>query len=230
MKNDELDIERALEGSDADMRAFVAALRAAPQATTRPDFTADVLAAARAEEAARRRPMRWLRWAERLTAAVPLVAGFALLLAVGTAVLRPAAPAWSMARLVSYQLPDGTFTASSAAPYVQAFAVTVLAKDPSAAPQAFDSAVEALVRAQTAEGGWANATLSARNVAALGQAAAAGSARALAAYHRGARYLRAHGIGEISLAELVREARAISAQLKGSTDAGLACCIVECAR
>ena len=39
------DIERALNGSDADLRAFVASLRAAPQARVRDGFAADVMAA-----------------------------------------------------------------------------------------------------------------------------------------------------------------------------------------
>lgn len=225
-KETERNIVRALEGSDAEMRAFVASLRAAPQARTAEGFTADVMAAVRAEEAAARRPF----WSvlTRLAAALPIAAGLALLFAAGSVFLRPA-PAWTTARLVAFQRPDGTFTASSAAPYVQAFAVTVLAKDPTVAPRALDSAVAALVREQNAEGGWANPSLSARNVAALDQAARAGSAHALQAYRRGMRYLRAHGIGEISLADLVREAKAMSARLEPSSDDGLACSVALCA-
>ena len=154
-KETERDIVRALEGSDAEMRAFVASLRAAPQARTAKEFTADVMAAVRAGEAERvRRPF----WSvlTRLAAALPVAAGLALLFAVGSVFQRPA-PAWTTARLVACQRPDGTFTASSAAPYVQAFAVTVLAKDPTVAPRALDSAVAALVREQNAEGGGARA-------------------------------------------------------------------------
>ncbi|MDO4365645.1 MAG: hypothetical protein Q4D70_02535, partial [bacterium] len=92
-----------------------------------------------------------------------------------------------------------------------------------------DSAVAALVREQNAEGGWANPSLSARNVAALGQAAEAGSVHALQAYRRGMRYLRTHGIGEISLADLVREAKAVSTRLGPSPDDGLACSVALCA-
>lgn len=226
-KETERDIVRALEGSDAEMRAFAASLRAAPQARTAEGFTADVMAAVRAEEAeAARRPF----WSvlTRLAAALPIAAGLALLFAVGSVFQRPA-PAWTTARLVACQRPDGTFTASSAALYVQAFAVTVLAKDPTVAPRALDSAVAALVREQNAEGGWANPSLSARNVAALDQAARAGSVHALPAYRRGMRYLRTHGIGEISLADLVREAKAMSARLGPSPDDGLACSVARCA-
>lgn len=226
-KETERDIVRALEGSDAEMRAFVASLRAAPQARTAEGFTADVMAAVRAGEAERARRPLW-SVLTRLAAALPVAAGLALLFAVGSVFQRPV-PAWTTARLVACQRPDGTFTASSAAPYVQAFAVTVLAKDPTVAPRALDSAVAALVREQNAEGGWANPSLSARNVVALGQAAAAGSVHALQAYRRGMRYLRTHGIGEISLADLVREAKAVSTRLGPSPDDGLACSVALCA-
>lgn len=226
-KETERDIVRALEGSDAEMRAFVASLRAAPQARTAEGFTADVMAAVRAGETERARRPFW-SVLTRLAAALPIAAGLALLFAVGSVFQRPA-PAWTTARLVACQRPDGTFTASSAAPYVQAFAVTVLAKDPTVAPRALDSAVAALVREQNAEGGWANPSLSARNVVALGQAAAAGSVHALQAYRRGMRYLRTHGIGEISLADLVREAKAVSTRLGPSPDDGLACSVALCA-
>ena len=133
-KETERDIVRALEGSDAEMRAFVASLRAAPQARTAEGFTADVMAAVRAGEAERARRPFWSALT-RLAAALPVAAGLALLFAVGSVFQRPA-PAWTTARLVACQRPDGTFTASSAAPYVQAFAVTVLAKDPTVAPRA----------------------------------------------------------------------------------------------
>ncbi len=226
-KETEKDIVRALEGADAEMRAFAASLRAAPQARTAAGFTAGVMAAVRAGEAGRARRPFWGAL-PRLAAALPVAAGLALLFAAGSVFQRPA-PAWTTARLVACQRPDGTFTASSAAPYVQAFAVTVLAKDPAAAPRALDSAVAALVREQNADGGWANPALSARNVAALDQAARAGSAPALRAYRRGMRYLRTHGIGEVTLADLVREAKAMASRLGPAPDDGLACSVARCA-
>ena len=226
------DLERDL-GTDADMRAFVAALRAAPQARVDDGFAARVLADARAEG---RRAPRWgflrrLDWAS----ALPAAAGLALLLGAGAVFLgRPASPALptglSTARLVSCQRPDGTFTSSSAAPYVQAFAVTVLARDPSRHAAALGSAVDALVRDQNAEGGWAGAELSARNVVALRQAVDAGVAGAARAYRRGLRYLRLNGIGERSADDLVREAKAACARLDASSDRGLACSVALCAR
>ena len=121
------------------------------------------------------------------------------------------------------QRPDGSFSDSSAAPYVQAFAVTGLAKAPSSDRAALDRAVDALVRTQKADGGWGNAALSARNVTALAQAEAAGVSRAREARRRGLRYLRIHGIGEISAADLAREAKEALSRLKGSNDAGLVC-------
>ena len=121
------------------------------------------------------------------------------------------------------QRPDGSFSDSSAAPYVQAFAVTGLAKGPSSDRAALDRAVDALVRTQKADGGWGNAALSARNVTALAQAESAGVSRAREARRRGLRYLRIHGIGEISAADLAREAKEALSRLKGSNDAGLVC-------
>jgi len=60
-------------------------------------------------------------------------------------------------------------------------------------------------------------------VAALAQAEGAGVARARAARRRGLRYLRMHGIGELSAGELVQEANDAFARLGGSRDAGLVC-------
>ena len=172
------DLEQMLEG-DAEMRAFVAALRAAPQAAVSPDFTARVQAAVRASRAPRWGFLRRLGPASAVTAAASL----ALLLGAAAVLLqpRPAAPAWSTAGLVACQRADGTFTATSASPYVQAFAVTALARDPSAPAAALGSAVGALVRDQNAQGGWSSAAVSARNVAALRQAVDAGVADALRA-------------------------------------------------
>ena len=212
---------------DAAMCAFAAALRAAPQARTADGFTEGVLAAVRAEEA--RSSAFGARVFARFVAALPIAAALALLCAVGSVFLRPSPPVWTMARLVAHQRPDGTFSSSSAAPYVQAFAVTVLAREPSAAPQAFDSAVKALVREQRADGGWATPALSARNVAALGQAAAAGSSAAQGAYRRGMRYLRARGVAALSADDLAREAKAVAARLGPSADDGLAGCVALCA-
>ena len=92
-KETERDIMRALEGSDAEMRAFVASLRAAPQARTAERFTADVMAAVRAGEAERARRPFW-SVLTRLAAALPVAAGLALLFAVGSVFQRPA-PAWT---------------------------------------------------------------------------------------------------------------------------------------
>lgn len=223
------DLKRTLAESDADVRACVAVLRAAPQACTEPDFMARVRADVRAERV--RTPRRGFLRRFDFAAAVPAAAGLAVLLSVGAVLLgRPAAPVWSTARLVACQRADGTFTASSAAPYVQAFAVTALARDPAGHTAALDSAVGALVREQSAEGGWANAAVSARNVAALRQAAEAGVAGARRAYRRGVRYLQSNGIGERTPDDLVREAKAAWARLDASADRGLACCVALCAR
>ena len=217
------DIERALNGSDADLRAFVASLRAAPQARVRDGLAADVMAAVAAD--ARRSALRKLF---RPSVLFPLAACLVALLAVASLFFRPV-PGFSRERLVACQLKDGSFSSSTAAPYVQAFAVTVLAADPSADRGALEQAVGVLVRTQNAEGGWSNARLSAQNVAALAAALAAGVEEAARAYRRGRRYLRMHGIGEMTAAEMAREAREAETRMAGG-DSGLACSIALAAR
>ena len=217
------DIEMALNGSDADMRAFVASLRAAPQARVREGFAAGVMAAVAAES--RRAFLR--RWF-RPSAIFPLAACLVAMLALASLFSRPV-PTFSMEKLMSCQRSDGSFSSSTAAPYVQAFAVTVLAKDPSADRAALEQAVGALVRTQNEEGGWANARLSARNVAALAAATKAGVGMAVPAYRRGRRYLRMHGIGEMTAADLTRDAREAAGRLP-SADAGLACSVALASR
>ena len=106
----------------------------------------------------------------------------------------------------------------------------MLARDPSRHAAALGSAVDALVREQNAEGGWANAAVSARNVAALRQAVDAGVAGAARAYRRGLRYLRLNGQFEASAEDLAREAQAALARLGASADRGLACSVALCAR
>ena len=221
------DIERALNGSDADLRAFVASLRAAPQARVRNSFAAGVMAAVEAE--ARRGALaRSLRGLLRPAVLFPLAACLVALLAVSSIFFRPV-PKFSLEKLVACQRADGSFSSSTAAPYVQAYAVTALAKDPSADRVALQQAVVALVREQNAEGGWANASLSARNVAALAAASEAGVEVAVRAYRRGVRYLRMHGIGEMSAADLSRDARSAAARLSAS-DLGVACSVALAAR
>ena len=219
------DIEQALDGADAGMRAFVASLRAAPQARVRDGFAADVMAAI----AAQQRSVGRSPWGvSRPWALFSLAACLVALLAVAALFFRPV-PKFSMATLAACQQADGSFTSSTAAPYVQAFAVTVLAKDPAADRVALTQAVETLVRTQNAEGGWDNHRLSAQNVAALSLAAKAGVAAAVRAYRRGVRYLRLCGIREMSEADVVRDARAAAARLP-SADRGLACSVALAAR
>ena len=221
------DLEMALNGSDADLRAFVASLRAAPQARVRDGFAVGVMAAVEAD--ARREAFRHsLRGLFRPAALFPLAACFVAVLAFASLFFRPV-PGLSRERLLSCQRADGSFSSSTAAPYVQAFAVTVLAKDPTADRAALEQAVGALVRTQNAEGGWANARLSARNVAALAAAAAVGVEGAARAYRRGRRYLRTHGIGEMTAADMARDAQEATRRLSDA-DAGLACSVTLAAR
>lgn len=231
------DLERTLGELDAATRACAARLRAAPQARTRDGFAAGVMAAVRVEDAraaasARRFRPPWRRAAASLAAA----AGLALLLAAGRGwFLGPAARAPRAADLAACQRADGTFSSSSAAAYVQGFAVAALAQEPGAAPGALDAAVAALVRSQGADGGWANDRQSACNVRALRVAAEAGVAAARPAYRRGVRHLRARGLAELTPPEFARAARAASARLDARADAGLRrsawlCAVAACGR
>ena len=212
------DLERDLLAAGDGLRDVVDALREAPQARVSADFSARVLAHLPRKGGFVRFRARWLTPPVLFAAAASLVAVCAFV----SLIFRPV-PTFSVARLAECQRTDGSFSSSSAAPYVQAFAVTVLARDPSSDRTALDRAVDALVRTQDAAGGWGNAALSARNVAALAQAEGAGVARARAARRRGLRYLRMHGIGELSAGELVQEANDAFARLGGSRDAGLVC-------
>lgn len=218
-----VDLETALNGSNADMRAFVASLRAAPQARVRDGFAAGVMSAVKAD--VRRSSMRKLF---RPSVLFPLAACLVAMLAFASLFFRPV-PGVSRERLVSCQRADGSFSSSTAAPYVQAFAVTVLSRDPASNRTALEQAVGALVRTQNEEGGWANARLSAQNVAALAAATKAGVDMAMPAYRRGRRYLRMHGIIEMTATDIARAAQEATGRLSDA-DAGLACSVTLAAR
>lgn len=217
MNNGNGGVGRTPEGLDEELMAFADALRAAPTVRTSENFTASVMAAVHAERSRMRsRPPIWRSpWL-----GVPIAACFALLLALGSVFFRPAST-WTSARLAACQRADGSFSCSSAAPHVQAFAVAALAADPSVAAEALRTAVRAMLRDQTAEGGWANAAMSVRNVAALHAASVVGVDGARCAYRRGVRYLRLNGIREMSPADLAREAKEARARLDASADSGL---------
>ena len=218
------DLERDLLEADEGLRDGVAMLRGAPQAHVPEGFSARVMA---------RLPRKggfvrawWCSPSVLLAAA----ASIAVALVLVSLVSRPVPQERPAPSLSACQRTDGSFSSSSAAPYVQAFAVVALAKDPSSDRVALDLAVDTLVRTQDAAGGWGNAALSARNVAALAQAEAAGVARARVPCRRGLRYLRLNGIGELSATELVREAKDALARLGASGDAGLVRCTALAAR
>ena len=211
------DLERDLLEAGDGLGDVVAALRRAPQAHVAPGFAARVRSHLPHKGGFVRVRSRWLSPSVLLAAAASLVCAFVFVVFL----VNQPATSLPVVRLASCQRTDGSFSSSSAAPYVQAFAVTVLAKDPSADRVALDRAVDTLVRSQDADGGWGNVALSARNVIALAQAEAAGVARARASHRRGLRYLRMHGIGELSAADLVREAKDAFARLDKSCDAGL---------
>ena len=243
------DLERDLLEAGDGLRDVVAALRRAPQAHVPEGFAARVLALLPHEGNLPSKEGSLLPqvggrgrvWVRRLFpyALLASAASLAIMFASGPFLFRSPAPSQSpnTSQAASHQAPcqrqdgssspsqrpDGSFSESSAAPYVQAFAVTGLATAPSPDRAALNRAVDALVRTQGADGGWGNAVLSARNVTALAQAEAAGVPRAREARRRGLRYLRLHGIGEISAADLAREAKEALSRLAGSHDAGLVC-------
>jgi len=212
-----VDLEMDLANED-ELRRLAQELQSAPSARVSPGFAAGVMAAVRVE---RRRQRFW-----RVAAALPVAAGLAICLAFSG--VFSSTPGYSAEYLVACQRADGRFSDSSAASYIQAFAVTALAKDSKSPRTALDSAVAALVREQNADGGWANAELSARNVAALHTAAASGVAGAGRAYKRGLRYLHLNGIGEMSPAEFIRDARSALARVNHA-DRALACSAALCA-
>ena len=214
------DLERDLLEAGDGLRDVVASLRRAPQAHVSNGFAARVRSNLPQKGGFVRVRSRWFSPSVLLTVAASLVCAFVF---VSLLFRSPAPPQKPAVQQVSSQHADGTFSASSAAPYVQAFAVTGLAADPSSDRAALNRAVNALVRTQGADGGWGNAMLSARNVTALAQAEAAGVPHAREARRRGLRYLRLHGIGEISASDLAHEAKEALSRLAGSRDAGLVC-------
>ena len=223
------DLERDLLAAGDGLRDVVVALRGAPQAHVPEGFSARVMARLPRKGGFVR--ARWCSPSMLLAA----VATFAAVLVLVSILFRPAPEELSVPDVSAGQRTDGLLSSSSsasprtdglhssssAAPYVQAFAVVALAKNPSTDRAALDRAVDALVRTQDAAGGWGNATLSARNVAALAQAEAAGVVRARVPHRRGLRYLRMNGINELSTAELVREAKDALARLGASGNADL---------
>ena len=107
------DLEKDLAGTD--LLSFAASLQSAPQAQVSDDFSAEVMS--RVHSCAR----RWFSPEVLL----PLAACLVAVCAFAALVFRPV-PRFTTMQLVSCQRTDGSFSASSSAPYVQAFAVTVL--------------------------------------------------------------------------------------------------------
>lgn len=190
---------------------LAARLRAVPSAHVGADFSAKVMSAIR-EERKRRRFSASGVFA--LAASFFAVVGFA-------AILSKDVPQFSLKTMLAAQQQDGSFAATTAAPYVQAFAVKVLASDPSAPSEALSKAVASLIRTQNADGGWGQPELSARNSAALRTAAQAGDEAAACAHRRALRYLRYNGIKEPSPAEFAHDARIIFERLSNTGNAPL---------
>lgn len=203
------ELMKDLEESGGGLLPFAETLRRAPQVRVSPVFADRVMARVRTS-------MLLVRWLRPMPIAA--AASVAAMLALAAFMYRPAS---LETRLVECQRADGSFSGSSAARYVQAFAVSALACAEHPDFTALGHAVDALLRSQNADGGWGGGGLSARNVAALAAASSVGVANAKAAYRRGLRYLRMNGIAELSAEELSREAKDALAKLGASRDDGL---------
>ena len=198
------DLEVQLEEMGPEFAGLAAALGRASRAEASPGFTPRVMAQIDASER-RRRTFRAVWWAAAAAAVAAVFAVHGLLPGGG----RSASASGGLERLVASQRADGTFSGSSAAPYVQAYAVQALADSRDARMRgALESAVAALVRSQSCEGGWAGDMQSSCNVAALAAAEAAGVESARIPLRRGLRYLRANGIRECSVEALGKAAAA----------------------
>lgn len=220
------DLEGDLAGC-AELRAFAESLRSAPQASVKDGFADRVMAAV---DAAKKPRAKWhmppLGAVLGLAASLAVAAAYFFIHSEMSSSIRKAA---RMELLVHCQRDDGTFSSSSAAPYMQAFAVAALANsDRTMHSAALTAAVGAIMRAQNADGGWANAAISARNVEALRVATEAGVDGAKRAYRRGLRYLRVNGIGEMTKAEFVLAAKDAVRRINVS-DEGLARSAAMCA-
>jgi len=207
-------MEREIEETFGEV---VAQLRAAPGAHVSPGFAAGVMVRIHAQRL-RRRISGWLA----LAASLAVAAGYAFLAGADSSA--------DAADLAARQRADGGFAASSAAPYLQAFAVRVLANDPTSVSAALSRAVAALARSQRADGGWGNAVLTQRNAAALRAVMNTGDRAAACAYRRAARYLRLHGLSEPTDAEFAAAARDILARHGASMDAVLLSPVALCAK
>ena len=209
------ELERDMKEAGDGLLQFAESLRRAPQAHVSSGFADRTMARIR------RRAMlvRWLRPIPFAAAAA--IAALLALAVVDGQLASPELQEASEARLVACQRADGSFTGSSASRYVQAFAVSAIASGEKPNFAALKPAVDALLRSQRADGGWGGEGLSARNVAALAAADAAGMKHVRSAYRRGLRYLRMHGMTEMSASEFSREAKDALARLGSSRDAGL---------
>ncbi len=208
------DLEAQLAEMGPEFAGLAASLGRAAGAGTSPGFTARVMSEISLSER-RRRIRRAAWWAAAAAAVVAVFAVHGLAPGVKPSV-KPSVS--GLDRLVASQRADGTFSISSAASYVQAFAVQALADShDERARAALESAVAALVRSQSGEGGWPSDMQSSYNVAALAAAEAAGVESASIPLRRGLRYLRANGISECPSDALCKAA---AAALRGMASGG----------
>ena len=197
------DLENQLREMGPEFAPLAAALDAASAARVSRGFTGRVMAEIDAFSRLRRVRVAW--WSAAAAALVAMLAAHGL-----TGGRTESAPAVTgLERLLAEQRSDGTFCDSSAASYVQAYAVQALADAHDVRARAsLEAAVEALVRSQSGEGGWGDPRQTSHNVAALAAAEAAGVSGGRLARRRGLRYLRANGIPECPAEELGRAAAA----------------------
>ncbi len=190
---------------DAQLRSFASSLCHAPQAKVSADFTARVMNAIRDESLNTPSRFSWLSFftVRKCYAAAALIL---ILLGVSSVLYKPSDNK-GFENLVAKRLEECSFSASSLAPHLQAFAIQALAKNPNANSAALKAAVEALVASQNADGSWGNAHVTARNVAALADVTSLGIEGVNRAYKRGVRYLRIHNIAMLSKNEMAEETK-----------------------
>lgn len=119
----------------------------------------------------------------------------------------------SSSELVSLQQRNGTFTTSSAANYLQAFAVVALLHREASPVDSLERAVKALVHAQGADGQWQNVELTRRNLFALKLAQDKGLTWVRASYLKGVRALRGTGHEELTSAEFQQQSHFVQQRL-----------------
>ncbi len=191
--------------ADAQMLSFAESLRSAPGSKVSDDFTSRIMNEIRSESKASPLHPVWTKFftpGKAFAAAASVI----ILLGISSVFLRTDESSVT-GELLARQCKNGQFTSSSAAPYVQAFAIRELAKNPAGNAVALKAAVNALLASQNADGSWLNDQVTACNVTVLAAVAELGIDGVSHAYKMGARYLRTRNIALLTKEEMNAEAK-----------------------